>query len=102
MYAVVRTGGKQYKVAVNDVLKIETLAGEKGDEVALADVLMVSDDAGIRIGKDVGEASVKGQIIRQGRGEKVIIFKKRRRKSSKTKNGHRQNFTEIKITNIGN
>ncbi len=100
MYAVVRTGGKQYKVAVNDILRVETLSGEKGDEVTLDEVIMLSDDDGIKTGKELEAAEVKGTIVSQFRDKKVLIFKKNRRKNYRRTNGHRQSLTELKITSI--
>lgn len=101
MYAVVRTGGKQYKVAVNDVLRVEKLAGEKGDTVELADVLMVAGDDGIKTGEAVAGTKVTGTIVVQDRARKVLVFKKKRRKNYRRKQGHRQHFTELRITGIG-
>ncbi|MBF0612104.1 MAG: 50S ribosomal protein L21 [Magnetococcales bacterium] len=101
MYAVVRTGGKQYKVAVNDVVRVEKLLGEPGDAVSLNDILLVSDSDGIlRTGDAVAGASVSATILRQDRDKKILIFKKRRRKNSRRRQGHRQYFTELKITSI--
>ena len=100
MYAVVRTGGKQYKVAVNDVLRVESLAGEKGDDVTLDDVILVSGDDGIKTGETLSGSQVKGTIVSQFRDKKVLVFKKNRRKNYRRTNGHRQNVTELKITAI--
>ena len=100
MYAVVRTGGKQYKVAIDDVLRVESLAGNKGDEVTLDDVIMVSDDDGIKTGESLASAQVKGTILSQFRDKKILVFKKNRRKNYRRTNGHRQNVTELKITAI--
>ncbi|OSM01603.1 50S ribosomal protein L21 [Magnetofaba australis] len=99
MYAVIRTGGKQYKVAEGDVLKVESLAGEAGDEVSFDDVLMVGGDE-VKMGEAAKGAKVTGSIVRQGRGKKVLVFKKKRRKDYKRTQGHRQNLTEVKITGI--
>jgi large subunit ribosomal protein L21 len=101
MYAVIRTGGKQYRVAQNDVITVERLPGDEGSEVTLDQVLMLSGDGGTRVGAPtVDGASVKAQIVAQNRGDKVIIFKKRRRQKSRTKNGHRQLHSVLKITAI--
>ena len=100
MFAVIRTGGKQYKVAKDDVLSVEKLEGEAGAAVTFADVLMLGGEtvrAGVPLG---GGASVMAEIVEQGRGEKVVAFKKRRRKDSRRKRGHRQHFTKVKITEI--
>ena len=101
MYAVIRTGGKQYRVAQNDVITVERLPVDEGSEVTLDQVLMLSGDGGTRVGAPtVDGASVKAQIVAQNRGDKVIIFKKRRRQKSRTKNGHRQLHSVLKITAI--
>ena len=100
MFAVIRTGGKQYKVAKDDVLSVEKLEGEAGAAVTFADVLMVGGET-VQAGAPlVGGASVTAEIVEQGRGEKVVAFKKRRRKDSRRKRGHRQHFTKVKITEI--
>ena len=101
MYAVIRTGGKQYKVAAGGKLKIETLPVEVGSEVEIQDVLMVSDGDKISIGSPtVAGAVVKATVLSHGRGKKVIIFKMRRRKHYRKTQGHRQNYTEIRIDGI--
>jgi large subunit ribosomal protein L21 len=100
MFAVVRTGGKQYKVAKDDVLAIEKVAGEVGAELKLGEVLLIGGEA-VKTGAPLVEgASVTAEILRQGKGEKVVAFKKKRRKNTHRKRGHRQSFTEIKITAI--
>jgi large subunit ribosomal protein L21 len=97
MFAVVRTGGKQYKVAKDDVLAVEKLAGNPGDKVELGEVLV----AGSKIGAPlVAGAKVLAEIVKQFRDDKVIIFKKRRRHNYRRKKGHRQYLTQIKITDI--
>ncbi|MEO5367243.1 MAG: 50S ribosomal protein L21 [Magnetococcus sp. WYHC-3] len=100
MYAVVRTGGKQYKVAVGDVLRVEKLPGEKGEQVALGDVILVSDEAGVRTGDDAAQIRVTASIQRQLRDKKIIVFKMKRRKNYRRKQGHRQYLTEVRITGI--
>lgn len=100
MYAVVRTGGKQYKVAVNDLIRVETLPGEQGDAVALQDVLLIDGDGGIKVGGAIAGAQVEGVIVRQMREKKILVFKKQRRKNYRRRQGHRQNLTELKITAI--
>jgi large subunit ribosomal protein L21 len=101
MYAVIRTGGKQYKVAMNDVIRVERLPAEKGDSVALGDVLMLGDEAGTMIGDPVvAGASVSAEVVDQVKGEKVIVFKKKRRHNYRRKRGHRQQLTMLKITGI--
>lgn len=102
MYAIIRTGGKQYRVAVGDTVKVETLEAEAGSEVTLNDVLLVAaEDGSIKVGKPVVEgASVKATVLSHGRSDKVRIFKFRRRKHSMKSGGHRQNYTELKIEAI--
>ena len=102
MYAIIQTGGKQYRVAPGDVLRVERLPGARGDAVQLDQVLLVSDDSGsVRVGTPlVADARVKGQIVRQGRAKKVLVFKKKRRKGYKRTQGHRQLFTAVQIQEI--
>lgn len=101
MYAVVKTGGKQYRVAKDDVIQIERLTGVEGDTVVLDDVLMLGDGADVTIGAPfVDGARVAGEIVEQGRGPKIVIFKKRRRQKYRRKKGHRQNLTWLKVTEI--
>jgi large subunit ribosomal protein L21 len=101
MFAVVRTGGKQYRVTEGDVIKVEKLEGEEGDTVNLDDVLLVSGDSGIQVGRPTVEgAAVSAEIVDQDRDRKVIVFKYKRRKRYRRKNGHRQPFTALKITGI--
>ena len=101
MFAVFKTGGKQYKVAADDVVKIEKLEGDAGQSVTFEDVLMVGDDGKMKVGAPfVDGASVVGEVVDQARDRKIIIFKKRRRQNSRRKNGHRQYFTTVKITDI--
>ena len=100
MFAVIKTGGKQYKVAANDVVKIEMLPGEAGDSVAFDSVLMLGGET-VSVGSPlVAGASVTGEIVEQTRGPKTISFKKRRRQNSKRKKGHRQHITIVRITDI--
>jgi large subunit ribosomal protein L21 len=101
MFAVIRTGGKQYKVAKNDVLTVEKLAGEPGSTIELADVLMLGGDGTPRTGTPtLAGVSVAAEVLEQKQGEKVIIFKKRRRHNYRRKNGHRQELTVLRITDI--
>jgi large subunit ribosomal protein L21 len=97
MFAVIRTGGKQYKVAADDMLEVEHIAGEAGAKVEFTDVLMVDDKVGA---PTVTGAKVVGSIVRQARGPHLIVFKKRRRQNSRRKNGHRQDLTVVKIEQI--
>lgn len=101
MFAVIRTGGKQYKVQKDDTLLVEKLKGNDGDTVNFADVLMVSDGAKSTIGAPVvAGAKVTAKIVAQTRGDKIIIFKKKRRQNYRRKGGHRQDLTKIQITDI--
>lgn len=101
MYAVIKTGGKQYRVAQGDKLRVEKLAGNVGDTVTLGEVLLVGAGDGIKIGAPlVGGAKVEAKIVGQQLGPKVIIFKFRRRKNYRRKTGHRQPFTALEITGI--
>jgi large subunit ribosomal protein L21 len=99
MYAVVRTGGKQYKVAQDSVLKVESLSGDVGAKVDF-EVLMVGGDTP-KVGAPlVAGASVQAEILEHGQGEKVVAFKKKRRKDTHRKRGHRQHFTKVKVLSI--
>ena len=100
MFAVVRTGGKQYKVASGDVLAIEKVAGEIGAELTLGEVLLIGGETTKTGAPLVDGASVTAEILKQAKGDKVVAFKKKRRKNTHRKRGHRQSFTEIKITAI--
>lgn len=101
MFAVIRTGGKQYKIANGDVFSVEKIEGAVGDKFEISDVLMTVTATGSKIGAPlVAGAKVLAEIVRQFRDEKVIIFKKRRRHNYRRKKGHRQYLTEIKITAI--
>jgi len=100
-YAVVRTGGKQYRVAEGDVVRIEKLTGEVGEKVTLGDVLFVGNDGEVKIGAPlVANAKVTGEIVDQLRAKKIRVFKKKRRKSYSRQQGHRQYQTALKITAI--
>ena len=100
MFAVIKAGGKQYRVAEDQVLKVEGVKGEPGTIVQLGDVIMLGGDTPQLGSPMVAGASVAAEIISHGRGPKVIAFKKRRRKNSRRKRGHRQEFTLIRITEI--
>ncbi|MBX3272432.1 MAG: 50S ribosomal protein L21 [Sandaracinaceae bacterium] len=100
MYAVIRTGGKQYRVAAGDRIRVEKLPGEVGSELTLDEVLMLGGDK-VAVGSPtVGGASVKAKIVAQDRAKKVIVFKYRRRTGWRKKYGHRQPFTELEITGV--
>lgn len=101
MYAVIATGGKQYRVSIGDEIFVEKLAGEAGDSVTFAEVLAVSDDAGLRVGAPmIDGAAVKGEIVKQGKDKKIIIFKYKAKKGYRRKNGHRQPYTRVRIAAI--
>lgn len=100
MYAVIKTGGKQYRVSEGDRLRVEKIAGDKGDTVDFGEVLMLGGDK-VAIGSPlVSGAKVSAEIIGQGLGKKIVVFKMRRRKRYRRKNGHRQPFTELRIKGI--
>nr|WP_319391571.1 50S ribosomal protein L21 [uncultured Cohaesibacter sp.] len=101
MFAVIKTGGKQYTVSPEDVIKVEKLEGEAGETVVFDSVLLVGGEGDAQVGAPLVEgASVAAEIVDQGRGRKIIIFKKRRRQNSRRRNGHRQYFTTVKISEI--
>ncbi len=101
MYAVIATGGKQYKVSEGDILRVEKIAGDVGQSVSLDKVLMLANGEDIQIGKPVIEnAAVNASIVEQGKNKKVLVFKYKRRKRYRRTQGHRQMFTAIKIENI--
>jgi large subunit ribosomal protein L21 len=100
MFAVFKTGGKQYRVATEDLLKVDKIKGEPGEIVEFGEVLVVGGDS-VKLGTPtVSGATVAAQVLEQGRGAKIIAFKKRRRKNSRRKIGHRQEFTLLRITEI--
>jgi len=98
MFAVLRTGGKQYRVAAGDKIAVEKLAGEAGDTIKLGEVLLAGDGGEI---KDAAGVVVSAEIIAQAKSEKVIVFKKRRRHNYRRKNGHRQQMTLLRIVSVG-
>ena len=100
MYAVIKTGGKQYRVSQGDKVRVEKLAGNVGDTVTISDVLLLGGDA-LKIGTPlVSGAKVEAKIVAQDRAKKIVVFKFRRRKNYRRKNGHRQPFTALEITSI--
>ena len=101
MYAVVKTGGKQYRVSAGTKIKVEQLTADVGSEVTLDQVLMIAEEGNVKLGATlVAGAAVKAKVLSQGRGDKVRIYKMRRRKHYRKSQGHRQNFTELEITGI--
>ncbi|KAA2236413.1 50S ribosomal protein L21 [Salinarimonas soli] len=101
MFAVIKTGGKQYRVAAQDVITIQKLEAQPGETVTFGEVLMVTRDGSTDVGAPtIAGASVSGEVVKQTRGDKVIAFKKRRRQNSRRKRGHRQDFTVVRITDI--
>jgi large subunit ribosomal protein L21 len=101
MYAIIKTGGKQYKVAESDTIQLERLQGETGDTVSFGEVLVVGGEEGITLGSPlVAGATVAGEILRHKRSASILVFKKRRRQNSKRSRGHRQDHTQVRITEI--
>ncbi|RLD99648.1 MAG: 50S ribosomal protein L21 [Aquificota bacterium] len=101
MFAIVETGGKQYRVAPGDVIQVEKLPVEEGAQVELEKVLFLAQDDGVKVGAPYLEgARVKAQVLRHGKGRKIIVMKFKKRKNYRRKRGHRQLFTELKITEI--
>jgi large subunit ribosomal protein L21 len=101
MYAVIKTGGKQYRVSKDDVVTIERVSGDAGSKVEFGEVLMVGSGAGVTIGAPfVSGAKVTAELVEHSRGPKLIAFKKRRRKNSRCKKGHRQDLSIVRITDI--
>ena len=97
MFAIVRTGGKQYRVAAGDKIAVEKLAGEAGDKITLGDILLAGEGDSLA---DIGSITVSAEIIAQAKSEKVIVFKKRRRHNYRRKNGHRQQLTLLRILSV--
>ncbi len=100
-YAIIRTGGKQYRVEPGQTLRVPSLLGEAGTQVTFNEVLLGSDDNGVRTGvPTLAGASVTGEIVRHGLGDKIVVFKFKRRKNYARKQGHRQGYTEVRIKDI--
>ena len=99
MYAIIATGGKQYKVAEGDVLKVEKLSAATGETVTFDQVIAVSDN-GLKVGADVANATVTATVVGEGKGKKVIVYKYKRKTGYHKKNGHRQAYTQVKIDKI--
>ncbi len=101
MFAVLKTGGKQYKVIQGDLIEVEKLESDVGDKVTLDQVLMVGEGEDVEVGSPyISNCQVTGEVMKQGKGAKIIVFKKKRRKNYRRKNGHRQFITQLKITEI--
>jgi len=101
MYAVIKTGGKQYRVAKDDIVTIERISGDAGATIEFSEVLLVGSGADVKVGTPVvSGAKVTAELVEQTRGPKLIAFKKRRRKNSRRKKGHRQDLSTVRITNI--
>ena len=101
MFAVIRTGGKQYRVAPNDIIEVEKIAGQPGDIVELAEVLLLGGDGGPKTGSPtISGALVAAEVIEQRRGDKIVVFKRKRRSTYRRKRGHRQELTALRITEI--
>ena len=99
MYAIIATGGKQYKVSEGDVLKVEKLDAQPGDTVTFDQVVAISDNT-LKVAGDVANANVTASVVAQGKGRKVIVYKYKRKTGYHKKNGHRQSFTQVKIEKI--
>jgi large subunit ribosomal protein L21 len=100
MYAVILTGGKQYKVTVGEEVFVEKLEGEAGEAVTFDTVLAVSDESGMKAGDDVKAFKVSGEIVKQGKDKKIVVYKYKAKKGYRRKNGHRQPYTRVRITAI--
>ncbi len=101
MYAIIQTGGKQYRISPGEVFRVEHLSGERGDIVVLGEVLLVGDGLDIKVGRPLVEnATVQTVIVRQGKAKKIIVYKKKRRKNYRRKQGHRQLFTALQVQEI--
>lgn len=101
MYAIIKTGGKQYRVSPGDILRVERLPGQRGDEVLLDQILLVAAGQEILVGQPlVPSAQVRAEILRQGKAKKIIVFKKKRRKNYRKKQGHRQLYSTLQIKEI--
>ena len=100
MYAVIKSGGKQYKVKPGQTIRLERLAGEVGSKIELGDVLMVEDGGNVQTGTPLPNAKVEATILETDRADKIIIFKKKRKKQYRRTNGHRQSFTAVRIEKI--
>ena len=100
MYAVIKSGGKQYRVKAGQTLRLEKLAGDPGSKVKLGDVLMVEDGGDVKMGNPIANAAIEATILETDRADKIIVFKKKRKKQYRRTNGHRQSFTAVRIDKI--
>ena len=100
MFAVIKTGGKQYRVAADDVIQVDKVGGDPGEIIQFGEVLLVGGEQVTLGAPTIAGASVAAEVLEQGRGPKIIAFKKRRRKNSRRKRGHRQEFTRVRVTEI--
>ncbi len=100
MYAIIATGGKQYKVAEGDIIKVEKLGVEAGETVTFDQVLAVRDDQALKVGSDVAAATVSASVVDNGKAKKVIVYKYKRKTGYHKKNGHRQQYTKVQIDKI--
>ena len=101
MYAIVHTGGKQYKIQEGEILRVEKMSGDVGSEVSFDRVLMVGDGENVSVGQPIlNNAAVKGHIVEQGKAKKILVFKYKRRKNYRRRQGHRQQYTAVKIDKI--
>ena len=100
MYAVIKSGGKQYRVKAGQTVRLEKLSGDKGSKVELGDVLMVEDGGNVQTGNPLSNAKVEATILETDRADKIIVFKKKRKKQYRRTNGHRQSFTAVRIEKI--
>ena len=100
-YAVIRTGGKQYRVAPGDLIRVEKVGGDPGSDVEFTDVLMTAEEGAVRVGTPLlAGARVTGRVVQQGKAKKILVFKKQRRKNYRRHRGHRQLFTDVRVTAI--
>ena len=101
MFAVIKTGGKQYRVAKDDVIVVEKLEGNAGGKITFSEVLMTGDGKSLKLGKDLGGVTVTGKLVETKKGDKITVFKKRRRNTYRRRAGHRQAESHVQITAIG-